>query len=139
MYLHNGVQGRPHGNSGRLPHHGFTTKELQSIVLFLKNYAEENAILLPGRIPGYKRTDLQLLPTNTTKKEVWQQYVMACGTLTFRIAGYQTFCVLWRRYVPHIIITTPKTDLCWTCQQNTIAVTSSRNRSEEEKAKVYKQ
>ena len=98
MYLHNGVQERSHGNSGRLPHHGFTIEELQSVVLFIKNYAEENAILLPSRIPGYKRTDLQLLPTNTTKKEVWQQYVMACGTLTFRIAGYRTFCVLWRRY-----------------------------------------
>jgi hypothetical protein len=35
---------------------------------FLRSYAEVNAILLPGRIPGYKRDDLQLLPSSTTKK-----------------------------------------------------------------------
>ena len=37
---------------------------------FLQAYAEDNAILLPGRIPGYKRDDIQLLPSSTTKKVV---------------------------------------------------------------------
>ena len=34
----------------------------------MTNYAEKNAILLPGRIPGYKRDTIQLLPSSTTKK-----------------------------------------------------------------------
>ena len=54
-------------------------------------------------------------------------------------SGVPDLCVVAPLYVPRIMITTPKIDLCWTCQQNTIAVTSSSNRSEEEKAKVYKQ
>lgn len=37
------------------------------MVKFIVSYAEDNAILLPGRIPGYKRDDVQLLPSNTTK------------------------------------------------------------------------
>ena len=124
-----GIQERSHGNSNRLSHNAFTTLELKAIVLFLKNYSEENAILLPGRIPGYKRTDLQLLPTSTTKKEVWNSYVKACGTLTFRLASYKTFCKIWRKYTPHILITTPKTDLCWTCQNNSFSITASSNKN----------
>ena len=134
--LSEGVQERVHGNSNHLPHNGFTTAELQSIVMFLQNYAEENAILLPGRIPGYKRTDLQLLPTSTTKREVWECYVKSCATLTFRMACYSRFCFLWWRYVPHILITTPRTDLCWTCQQNSFNITASTNKTDEEKARV---
>ena len=37
------------------------------LVPFLHNYAEDHSILLPERIPGYKR-DMQLLPSSTTKK-----------------------------------------------------------------------
>ncbi len=90
--LSEGIQERVHGNSKHLPHNEFTTDELKSIVFFMQNYAEENAILLPGRIPGYKRTDLQLLPTNTTKRQVWECYVQSCATLTLRMAGYTRFC-----------------------------------------------
>ena len=120
-----GVSERTHGNSNRLPHHGFTTNDLKRVVNFLINYAEEHAILLPGRIPGYKRTDLQLLPTQTTKKEVWECYIKASAALTFRLAGYQSFCDIWRKYVPHMIITKPKSDLCWTCQQNSFTASAN--------------
>ena len=40
------------------------------MVKFLQNYAEENALLLPGRIPGYKRDDIKLLPSSRSKR-VW--------------------------------------------------------------------
>ena len=120
----------------RLPRHGFTTEELKCVVSFLQNYAEQNAVLLPGRIPGFKRTDLQLLPTETTKRAVWNAYMQSCATLTYRMAMYMTFTAIWRRYLPHIVITKPKTDLCWTCQQNSFAITASSNKSESEKAKV---
>lgn len=31
-------------------------------------------MVLPGRIPGYKSADIQLLPSNTTKRHVWELY-----------------------------------------------------------------
>ena len=67
-YLTNGLQSRVHGNHKRLPHNTLPFETKVHAVQFIKNYAEANAILLPGRIPGYKRTDIQLLPSNTTKK-----------------------------------------------------------------------
>ena len=51
---------RVHGNVRRLPKHALNLEEVKNLVTFLTNYAEKNAILLPGRIPGYKRDDLQL-------------------------------------------------------------------------------
>lgn len=41
--------------------------EITYLITFLRNYVERHAILLPGRIPGYKRDDIQLLPSCTTK------------------------------------------------------------------------
>ena len=63
-----GLTMRQHGNHKRLPHNAMSFEETKYVVWFLQNYAEANAILLPGRIPGYKRDDLQLLPSHTTKK-----------------------------------------------------------------------
>ena len=66
-FLATGLTTRVHGNAKRLPKHSLKLDEVKTFVTFLSNYVE-NAILLPGRIPGYKRDDLQLLPSNTTKK-----------------------------------------------------------------------
>ena len=67
-YLATGLTTRIHGNVRRTPKHALKLYEVKNLVTFLNNFAEKNAILLPGRIPGYKRDDLQLLPSNTTKK-----------------------------------------------------------------------
>ncbi len=67
-YLVNGLTTRIHGNHKRLPHNTLTFTDMKNILKFLQAYAEDNAILLPGRIPGYKRDDIQLLPSSTTKK-----------------------------------------------------------------------
>ena len=50
----------PSGNPNTL----LTFDVIKNLVTFITNYAEEHAILLPGRIPGYKK----LLPSSTTKK-----------------------------------------------------------------------
>ena len=43
-----------HGNTKRLPHNHLTDAVITNVTKILKNYAEENAILLPGRIPGHR-------------------------------------------------------------------------------------
>lgn len=67
-YLENGMEPRVHKNTKRLPIKTASYETILALVKFLQNYAETNAILLPGRIPSYKRYDLKLLPSNTTKK-----------------------------------------------------------------------
>ena len=67
-YLENGMEPRVHKNAKRLPPKTTSYEDIMALVKFLQNYAETNAILLPGRIPGYKRDDIKLLPSSTTKK-----------------------------------------------------------------------
>ena len=66
-FLSNGLSLRIHGNTGRLPHNVTSYASIRYIVQFVTNFAEQHAILLPGRIPGYKRDDFKLLPSSTTK------------------------------------------------------------------------
>ena len=118
-------------------------REKGNAVKFMCSYAQTHAILLPGRIPGYKRDDLQLLPsrrfvckkqnnteTNLFCQAVWELYKEACIADDLRFAAYNTFCTLWRNLLTHITIMKPMTDLCSVYQQN------SANREEEEKSEV---
>ena len=56
--------------------------------------------------------------------------------MTFRLASYRSFCKVWLKYTPRIMITTPKSDLSWTCQKNSMTITMSANKSEFEKLEV---
>ena len=62
----------PRGRAKVLPHNTTKLSDIKNVVRYILHYAEDHAVLLPGRIPGYKRDDLQLLPSSTTKREVWQ-------------------------------------------------------------------
>jgi len=66
-YIANGLETRVHGNRKRMPHNYQSPEAINNVIKFLQNYAEENAILLPGRIPGYKRDDIKLLPSSRSK------------------------------------------------------------------------
>ena len=66
--LENGLVTRTHGNTRRLPHHALTLDETMNVLKFITNYAEQNAILLPGRIPQFKRDDIKVLPCSDSKK-----------------------------------------------------------------------
>ena len=60
----NGLTPRMHGNTKRKPKHALSYTTTEFVVRFLFNYAEQNALVLPGRVPGYSRTDIQLLPSS---------------------------------------------------------------------------
>ena len=67
-YSASGLTTRVHGNTKHAPKNALKFEEIKNLVSFINNYAEKHAILLPGRIPGYKKDNLQLLPSSTTKK-----------------------------------------------------------------------
>ena len=115
--LENGLVPRVHGNTKRLPANTLSFTDTQRVVQFIVNYAEANAILLPGRIPGYKRSDFQLLQSSLSKRHLWHLYIAATESLTppSRTVGYSTFCRFWKLFLPHILITKPMSDLCWVC------------------------
>ena len=135
-YLANGLVSRRDGNTGRVPRNALSLEDVQHVVQFILHYAEANAILLPGRIPAYKKDDMQLLPCSTTRRNVWLVYQAATRELSHKTAAYSTFCKLWKQLLPQIVVARPMTDLCLTCQQNSTAIIRSANLCEEVKSEV---
>ena len=119
-----------------LPHNTTKLSDIKNVVRFLLQYAEDHAILLPGRIPGYKRDDLQLLPSSTTKREVWEVYHQAATISGNKAVCYSLFCSLWKQLTPQVVVTRPMSDLCWTCQKNSTMIMRAHNRPVEEKSEV---
>lgn len=130
----NGLTACIHGNTKRLPKHAFSFESVKFLVKFIFNYSEQHALLLPGRVPNYKRSDLQLLPSSDTKRSIWRVYREAAeqdGTV--HPAAYSSFTFLWRKLVPFIVIMKPRSDLCWQCHQNSTAIIRTANQPESEK------
>jgi hypothetical protein len=138
-FVANGLAIREHKNSRRLPHNTLPHECTVHVVKFLQNFAEVHAILLPGNMPGYKRDDVQLLPSNTTKKAVWVQYKISCDQAGLQAAAYTTFAALWRQLTPQIRVMKPMSDLCWVCQKNSVAIMRAANKPESAKSDVRTQ
>ena len=127
QYVREGLVPRVHGQCGRV------ALVLEDIITFVMHYI---AILLPGRIPGYKRDDIKLLPSSCTKRAVWLLYQESATSLTLRSVAYTTFCKVWRNFMGDVVVCKPMTDLCETCQRNSAAIVRSFNKSEEGKSEV---
>ena len=130
-----GILPRIHGNTKRLPWNSLSLSSIRYVISFLVNYTEENGLLLPGRIPGYTSTDLKLLPSSKSKRAIWKTYEMAANSSEgIQVVAYSTFCQLWQKLLPSIIIMRPMTDLCWQCQQNSTTILRSAHASDLEKS-----
>ena len=125
-----------HKNKHKLPHNALSQDDIKNVTTYIKNHAEENAVSLPGRIPGYKTYQIQLLPSSTTKRSIHDQYQAAAIVKGHRCVGYTTFCGIWTKYVPHVVVAKPRTDLCWQCMKNNNRILRAQNISEEMKTEV---
>ena len=110
--------------------------DVEEVVKFILQYAEANTILLPGRIPGYKRDNIEILPSSTTKRAVWEIYEETATTYSMSQVSYPTWCRCWSHFARHVVVGRPMSDLCLVCQQNSTAIVRSANLSEEEKSEV---
>ena len=137
-YRKNGLTLRTHGNSKRLPSSSSSTETVEQVIKFINNVAEEQALLLPGRVPGFKRIDVKLLPSNLTKRGLWRRYSDICTSVGKVSVGYSKFCDLWNQLCPFISIMRPATDLCWTCQKNNNKIRKTVNLPEAEKAEAVR-
>ena len=71
-----------------------TLEETNHVVDFIKNFAEDRGVSLPGRVPGFRRDDILLLPSSTPKSEVYRAYTAACQeTGTFLTLAFE-FCYI---------------------------------------------
>ncbi|XP_076449423.1 uncharacterized protein LOC143285915 [Babylonia areolata] len=107
--------------------------DTERVVDFIKGYAQHHAVSLPGRVPGFKRDDIQLLPSAETKSGIFRLYRASCQNAGHRHVSASTFRKLWLQLCPFIVVTRPLTDLCWRCQQNTTQIFRGANLTLEEK------
>ena len=117
----------------------FPQATIEDVHSFLANYVEENAIVLPGRIPGFKSDDVKVLPSSDTKIGVLAN---VRGSLSsFGQTSSQPpskFLQTWGQFYPDVVVSKPMTDLCITCQQNTNKLQRAANLLESEKAELLK-
>lgn len=95
-YRQHGLFPRTHGNSKRLPSNTLPQRVTENVHNFLTNYVEENAIVLPGRIPGFKRDDVKVLSSNETKTSVWRVYNDTCKASGEQAVCYSKFADMWQ-------------------------------------------
>lgn len=77
MYNDSGIIAKPHGNTGRSPMNVTSFERSENIVRFLNNYAEQNALILPGRVATVYNSNLKLLPSSDSKITVYNIYEVA--------------------------------------------------------------
>ena len=129
-----GMSVRTHGNSKRLPHNTLPQAVAEDVKNFLSNFVDENAVLLPGRILGYKNDDIKLLSSCDTKMSVWKTFKRACEDSSKQAVCYTKFIELWKQFHPNVVVAKPMTDLCFTCQDNTSKLLRAANLPEAEKS-----
>lgn len=133
-----GISPRQHGNTKRLPENTLPQATIRDVHSFLANYVEENAIVLPGRIPGFKSDEVKVLSSCETKIGVWRTYEAACQASNKRAVGSSTFLQMWGQFYPDVVVSKPMTDLCVTCQQNTNRLQRAANLPESEKEELLR-
>jgi len=109
-----GLTSRVHGNKGRLPHNTTPFDAKTHVKDFIITYAEDHALPLPGRIPGYRDESILLISSAESKRNVWEFYKESCESSDLKAVGYSLFVELWQTLVPWVVIAKPSTDLCWT-------------------------
>ena len=131
-YQQHGLCPRMHGNTKRLPANSLPKEDIDYLITFITNYASAHGVPLPGRVPGH-RDKVLILPADITKITVYSKYKQACSLSDLRVAGKSTFYQVWQEILPHISVSTPRTDLCFTCQKNNLAIQRSACLSNDEK------
>ena len=116
-YNLNGLISREHGNKGRLPVNTTPFEETEHVTSFIKAYARDNALPLPGRVPGHSLETHLVISSSITKKDIFQQYTQVSLEASLSPVKYSLFLELWNSLVPWIVIAKPSSDLCWTCQK----------------------
>ena len=133
-YDQHGLSQRVHGNCKRLPHNTLHQAVTEDVKNFLTNYIKENAIVLPGRIPGFKNDDIRLLSLSDTKMNVWHEFKRACEETDKQAVCYATFTKLWEQFRRDFLVARPMTNLCLTYQHNTSKLLQSANLPDREKS-----
>ena len=118
-----------------------TLEDVKHVTAFLMHFGDQHGMVLPGRVPGFARDDLRVLPSNYTRNAIWQLYTDADSPAVIRKVKLRSFSELWKQLLPFIVVAKPMSDLCWVCQQNNTRVVryvSGSHSTNYEQSKIIK-
>lgn len=88
-----GLEQRIHGNvHGNIVQHA-SLESVCRVKLYIQNYCEEVALVLPGRVSTFSNPDLLLLPSGESKQGIYRKYCESCMTDKVRPMSFQTHLV----------------------------------------------
>ena len=81
-YRENGLQPKEKSNASHANNtRAYSLDDTKTTVAFISNYADDHALVLPGRVPGFQRDDIRLMPSCETKVKVHAEYTTAMSNL----------------------------------------------------------
>ena len=125
-FLSEGVSPKQHGNVHQKSHQANLAKRLV-VRSFIQNFAENNGLVTPGRLPNYKNPNLKLLPSIMTKQYVHSLCVSAAKESGEEPLSWCLFRQDWADFCQNVVIQLLRSDLCALCQQNQMTVAKMRN------------
>lgn len=133
-YNENGLVARVHGNANKVAKNVTSFTDTQYVVKFLRNYAEQHAIYLPGRSSTVFNTNLKLLPSSDSKKKIYAIYQQSFREdMVEKPVSLRVFTNIWRQTCSTIVVMRPKSDLCSFCQKHYTSGATMALASEEDK------
>ena len=120
-----GITPRTHKNTNKLPAHSLSYVQREQIKSFICEYATENALPLPGRLPNLPKSTVLLLPSDKKVADIHDVYNESALQTGYRPVCLKTFRNLWNQLCPHIQISKPSTDLCHECQKYSVLLSES--------------
>lgn len=112
-----GVSPRKHGNTGRKPAHALTYEDVLRVVNFLQSYADDQGLPQPAAPRGRDGIAPIYLHSSNTKRAIHSIYESSLQEQNVRRVKLSAFCQIWQSCLPHIIIASPRHDVCATCEQ----------------------
>lgn len=130
--LKEGVHESMHGNvQAASAARSFPLKERLKAVRFILNFAQNNGLVLPGRLPVYRNNpDLLLLPSTMSKKYIYEKYL---AVEKENPMGKRLWYSTWLEFCGNVVIQRPRTDLCTICQHAVMSMGRLAGLSEEVK------
>ena len=108
---------------------------MQRVRLFIENFPSANGIPLPGRVANHQ-DKVMILPSDVTKQFLYDKYRSLSLSAGLVAIGRSKFYAIWQENLPHISITEPSSDLCFTCQKKTMALQKTAHLSDDERAEL---
>ncbi|XP_052769713.1 uncharacterized protein LOC128209636 [Mya arenaria] len=128
-----GIKPRIHGNKHKAPANALSFTDQSRLKTFIENYATDNALPLPGRLPHCPNQTVLLLPSDVNISEIHEIYQESAVETGYRQVCLKTFRNIWNELCPHIALAKPTTDLCFKCQKFGVKLGKSGQLSDEDK------